>query len=69
MIHNVWAQIAQLTQVMTLEPGDVIFTGTCAGVGAAFSPPKFLRGGDLVRIEIESLGAIVAHCVDEAPLV
>ena len=68
MIHNVWAQIAQLTQVMTLEPGDVIFTGTCAGVGAAFSPPKFLRGGDTVRIEIEGLGAIVAHCVDEAPL-
>jgi 2-keto-4-pentenoate hydratase/2-oxohepta-3-ene-1,7-dioic acid hydratase in catechol pathway len=68
MIHNVWAQIAQLTQVMTLEPGDVIFTGTCAGVGAAFSPPKFLRNGDVVRIEIEGLGAIVAHGVDEAPV-
>ncbi|MEY4765762.1 MAG: hypothetical protein RI907_2435 [Pseudomonadota bacterium] len=66
MIHNLWSQIAQLTQVMTLEPGDVIFTGTCAGVGAAFNPPKFLRSGDTVRVEIEGLGAIVARCEDEA---
>ena len=65
MMHNVWAQIAQLTQVMTLEPGDVIFTGICAGVGAAFNPPKFLRAGDTVKVEIESLGSIVAHCVEE----
>lgn len=65
MIHNVWDQIAQLSQVMTLEPGDVIFTGTCSGVGAAFNPPKFLKAGDTVRVEIETLGAIVAKCVDE----
>jgi 2-keto-4-pentenoate hydratase/2-oxohepta-3-ene-1,7-dioic acid hydratase in catechol pathway len=65
MIHKVWDQIAQLTQVMTLEPGDVVFTGTCSGVGAAFSPPRFLKAGDTVRVEIESLGAIVARCVDE----
>jgi len=66
MIHDVWAQIAQLSQVMTLEPGDVIFTGTCSGVGAAFDPPKFLQDGDTVRVEIEGLGAIVARCVAEA---
>lgn len=66
MIHNVWAQIAQLTQVMTLEPGDLIFTGTCSGVGAAFDPPRYLRAGDTVRIEIDGLGAIEAACVDEA---
>jgi 2-keto-4-pentenoate hydratase/2-oxohepta-3-ene-1,7-dioic acid hydratase in catechol pathway len=66
MMHNIWDQIAQLTQVMTLEPGDVIFTGTCSGVGAAFNPPKFLKAGDTVRVEIESLGAIVARCEDEA---
>lgn len=65
MIHNVWAQIAQLSQVMTLEPGDVIFTGTCSGVGAAFNPPRFLQPGDTVRVEIEALGAIVARCVAE----
>jgi 2-keto-4-pentenoate hydratase/2-oxohepta-3-ene-1,7-dioic acid hydratase in catechol pathway len=66
MIHNVWSQIALISQAMTLEPGDVIFTGTCSGVGAAFEPPKFLRAGDVVRIEIDSLGAIEQRCVDEA---
>lgn len=67
MIHNVWAQIALLSQAMTLEPGDVIFTGTCSGVGAAFDPPKFLRAGDRVRVEIGHLGAIEALCVAEQP--
>ncbi|HRH17630.1 MAG TPA: fumarylacetoacetate hydrolase family protein [Aquabacterium sp.] len=66
MIHNVWDQIALISQAMTLEPGDVIFTGTCSGVGAAFEPPRFLRAGDVVRIEIDRLGAIEARCVDEA---
>jgi 2-keto-4-pentenoate hydratase/2-oxohepta-3-ene-1,7-dioic acid hydratase in catechol pathway len=65
MIHNVWQQIALISQAMTLEPGDVIFTGTCSGVGAGFEPPKFLRAGDVVRIEIERLGAIEARCVSE----
>ena len=65
MIHDIWDQIALLSQAMTLEPGDVIYTGTCSGVGAAFDPPKFLRGGDVVRIEIDRLGAIEARCVDE----
>ncbi len=65
MMHNVWQQIALISQAMTLEPGDVIFTGTCSGVGAAFDPPKFLRAGDVVRIEIETLGAIEARCVQE----
>jgi 2-keto-4-pentenoate hydratase/2-oxohepta-3-ene-1,7-dioic acid hydratase in catechol pathway len=65
MIHTVWDQIAQLSEVMTLEPGDVIFTGTCSGVGAASTPPRFLKAGDTVRVEIDGLGAIVARCVDE----
>jgi 2-keto-4-pentenoate hydratase/2-oxohepta-3-ene-1,7-dioic acid hydratase in catechol pathway len=66
MIHNVWDQIALISQAMTLEPGDVIFTGTCSGVGAAFEPPRFLRAGDVVRIEIDRLGVIEARCVNEA---
>ncbi len=66
MIHNVWSQIALISQAMTLEPGDVIFTGTCSGVGAAFEPPRFLRAGDVVRIEIDQLGAIEQRCVDES---
>ncbi|MGE5450404.1 MAG: fumarylacetoacetate hydrolase family protein [Acidobacteriota bacterium] len=66
MMHNVWDQIALISQAMTLEPGDVIFTGTCSGVGAAFNPPRFLRDGDVVRVEIDKLGHIEARCQQEA---
>jgi len=52
------AQIAHLSQAMTLEPGDVIFTGTPAGVGALMSPANYLKEGDIVRVEIDQLGAI-----------
>lgn len=51
-------QIAYLSQVMTLEPGDVIFTGTPAGVGMGLDPPGYLRAGDVVRCEIDGLGGI-----------
>jgi ureidoglycolate lyase len=51
-------QIAYLSQVMTLEAGDLIFTGTPGGVGAAMKPPKWLVPGDKVRVEIEGIGAI-----------
>lgn len=51
-------QIAHLSQAMTLEPGDVIFTGTPAGVGALMNPPYFLKEGDIVRTEIDKLGFI-----------
>jgi 2-keto-4-pentenoate hydratase/2-oxohepta-3-ene-1,7-dioic acid hydratase in catechol pathway len=50
--------VSYISQVMTLEPGDVIYTGTPPGVGAARTPPRFLRDGDLVEIEIESLGTL-----------
>ena len=43
---------------MTLEPGDLIYTGTPAGVGMARTPPLHLKPGDVVRIEIDGLGAI-----------
>jgi 2-keto-4-pentenoate hydratase/2-oxohepta-3-ene-1,7-dioic acid hydratase in catechol pathway len=56
MIHNIWQQIHELSQVMTLEPGDLIATGTCANVGIALG--KFLQVGDVVRVEIEHLGHI-----------
>jgi 2-keto-4-pentenoate hydratase/2-oxohepta-3-ene-1,7-dioic acid hydratase in catechol pathway len=45
-------------QTCTLEPGDIILTGTPEGVGMAMEPPRFLASGDVVRIEIEGLGAI-----------
>jgi 2-keto-4-pentenoate hydratase/2-oxohepta-3-ene-1,7-dioic acid hydratase in catechol pathway len=60
LVFNVYEQIAHLSKVMTLEPGDVIFTGTPGGVGAAMKPPQFLKAGDVMRIEIDRIGAIEA---------
>jgi len=56
MIYNIFQQIAYLTTVMTLQPGDILSTGTPSGVGIAHG--KFLRAGDVVRVEIAGLGAI-----------
>ncbi len=50
--------IHQLTRVMTLEPCDIVATGTPAGVGFAMNPPKFLKERDVVRIEIERIGVL-----------
>ena len=50
--------IAFLSQVLTLEPGDVVSTGTPAGVGFARKPPVFMKPGDRVRIEVKGLGAL-----------
>ncbi|MDP3737518.1 MAG: fumarylacetoacetate hydrolase family protein [Hyphomonadaceae bacterium] len=58
LVFNLWEQIAHLSQAMTLEPGDLIFTGTPGGVGAAMDPRQFLKAGDVVRCEIDSLGVI-----------
>lgn len=57
-IFDVAAIIEHLSKVMTLEPGDLIFTGTPAGVGAVMKPPKWLVAGDLVKVEIAGIGAI-----------
>ena len=61
LVFNIWEQIEHLSQAMTLEPGDLIFTGTPGGVGAAMDPRQFLKPGDVVRCEIDDLGAIEAH--------
>ncbi len=65
LVFNVWDQIAHVSQVMTLEPGDLIYTGTPGGVGMGMKPPVYLKGGDLVRVEIDRLGAIEAFCRKE----
>ncbi|WP_291077182.1 fumarylacetoacetate hydrolase family protein [Hyphomonas sp.] len=65
MIHDIPAQIAHLTAAFTLEPGDLIFTGTPAGVGAAHTPPKWLKAGDRVRLEIDEIGMIENEIVPE----
>lgn len=58
MIFDCFDQIAHLSQVMTLEPGDILLTGTPAGVALGHKPPQWLREGDVVRVEIARLGAI-----------
>lgn len=58
MIFSVCHLIAYLSEFMTLEPGDIIATGTPAGVGSRRTPPRFLRQGDVVRVEIERLGTL-----------
>ena len=65
MIFSVAATIAFLSSFMTLEPGDVIATGTPSGIGARRQPPLFLRAGDIVEVEIEPIGMIRNQMVAE----
>ncbi len=58
LIFGIDHVVAFLAETCTLEPGDVILTGTPSGVGAWQDPPRFLQSGDVVRIEIEQLGSI-----------
>ena len=58
LIYDLWQQIAYLSTAFTLEPGDLIATGTPEGVGVARQPPVFLQPGDVVRCEVDSVGAI-----------
>jgi 2-keto-4-pentenoate hydratase/2-oxohepta-3-ene-1,7-dioic acid hydratase in catechol pathway len=58
MIFPVGGVLAYLSQVFTLEPGDLIFTGTPSGVGFARKPPVFLKAGDVVEVEIDGLGVL-----------
>lgn len=58
--------LSYLSQVMTLEPGDLIFTGTPPGVGIARQPPILLQPGDIVEVEIEKIGILRNPCVAES---
>ena len=59
MVFSVYEIVHHLSQVMTLEPGDIIATGTPAGVGVFMKPkPRFLSPGDLVEVEIEKIGIL-----------
>jgi 2-keto-4-pentenoate hydratase/2-oxohepta-3-ene-1,7-dioic acid hydratase in catechol pathway len=65
LIFNCAAQLSHLSQVMTMEPGDIVFTGTPGGVGAAMHPPSYLKAGDRVRVEIDGIGYLENEIVDE----
>jgi len=68
MIFNVYEIIHHLSRVMTLEPCDIIATGTPAGVGFAMKPqPKFLQTGEIVRVEIGKIGVLENIVVEEKP--
>lgn len=65
MIFNCYELIAYLSQAMTLEPGDVISTGTPSGVGVKMKPRGYLKSGQTVRIEIEGIGMLSNPVIDE----
>jgi len=63
MIFNCAFLVHYLSQFMTLEPGDLISTGTPPGVGLGMKPPKYLKAGDVVELEMEHLGRQKQRCV------
>jgi 2-keto-4-pentenoate hydratase/2-oxohepta-3-ene-1,7-dioic acid hydratase in catechol pathway len=65
LVFDCFAQVEHLSTAFTLEPGDVISTGTPGGVGGLANPPRFLVAGDVVRIEIERLGVIENRVIAE----
>ena len=58
LIFDIPTIIATISAGMTLKPGDIIATGTPAGVGIGFDPPRYLKHGDVVRVEIDGIGAL-----------
>jgi 2-keto-4-pentenoate hydratase/2-oxohepta-3-ene-1,7-dioic acid hydratase in catechol pathway len=64
MIFTVGEVLSYLSEVMTLQPGDVLATGTPQGVGFARTPPRYLVPGDIVEVEIDTLGTLTNPIVD-----
>jgi 2-keto-4-pentenoate hydratase/2-oxohepta-3-ene-1,7-dioic acid hydratase in catechol pathway len=65
LIFDCFGLVEHLSTAFTLEPGDIIATGTPGGVGIASKPPKLLKAGDVVRVEIEGIGEIENPVIDE----
>jgi len=65
MIHDIAAQIAYLSTAFTLEPGDLLATGTPSGVGVAMEPQNFLKVGDVMRARIDGIGVLENRVVAE----
>lgn len=65
LIFSIPILIAHISQIVTFKPGDLIFTGTPPGVGAARTPPVFMKPGDLCSVEIENIGTLTNRCVEE----
>ncbi|WP_171133210.1 MULTISPECIES: fumarylacetoacetate hydrolase family protein [unclassified Ruegeria] len=67
MIFPIRRQIEYISTFMTLQPGDIIVTGTPTGAGARFDPPRFLTPGDVVEVSVEGIGTLRNTVEDEAP--
>ncbi len=65
LIFDCFALVEHLSTAFTLEPGDIVTTGTPSGVGIAHKPPVLLKAGDVVRVEIDGIGAIENPVIDE----
>jgi acylpyruvate hydrolase len=65
LVFDVPFLVHHLSKTVTLEPGDVISTGTPSGVGSARKPPVWLKPGDAVKVEVEGLGTLENTCVAE----
>ena len=65
LIFDCFTLVEHLSTAFSLEPGDVISTGTPSGVGAVMKPPKFLKAGDVVKIAIDRLGEIENAVIEE----
>ena len=63
MIFRIGHVLAYLSQVFTLQPGDLVFTGTPSGVGYARTPPWLLQPGDVVEVEVDRLGVLTNRVV------
>jgi 2-keto-4-pentenoate hydratase/2-oxohepta-3-ene-1,7-dioic acid hydratase in catechol pathway len=66
LIFDIPTAIADISRLITLEPGDIIATGTPSGVGLAATPPRFLKAGDVLETEIQGIGALRNRIVDRA---
>lgn len=60
LIHDIPSIIEDFSKGITIEPGDIIITGTPAGVGMGFDPPRYLKAGDIVECEIKEIGTLVS---------
>ena len=67
MVFPIPALISYISTFCTLEPGDIIVTGTPTGAGVRFDPPRFLVAGDQVEVQVPTVGALVNAVVDEVP--
>jgi 2-keto-4-pentenoate hydratase/2-oxohepta-3-ene-1,7-dioic acid hydratase in catechol pathway len=65
LIHDCYDLVAAICAACTLEPGDIIASGTASGVAAARTPPPWLVAGDVVRVEFDGIGFIENHVIEE----